>query len=113
MASSEAESVLVGALRVFLASGFHTATIGELEQATGAAWSELRALYGDKEGLFLAAIEQRLLTLTAGAPDAREVEAVAELLRCVPAAGSSVMLRAQHREVLRRLTRLADAAAGR
>jgi AcrR family transcriptional regulator len=105
--------VLNGALSVFLASGFHTATIAELERATGLTWDELRDRYSDKERLFFVAIEHRLNVQSAGAPDPGELEAVTDLLRRVSAAGSSAMLRAQHRDALWRLTRLAEAAAGR
>jgi AcrR family transcriptional regulator len=97
---------------VFLASGFHAPTNEELEAATGLTWDEIRARFGDKEGLFFAATEQRLEALAAGAgANASEVEAVADLLRRVSVAGATVMLRAQHRAALQRLTRLAEVAA--
>jgi len=102
------------AMGVFLASGFHGATIEQLEQATGLRWTDVCTRFGDKEGLFFAATEQRLDALTSGsAQDAAEIEAITGLLRRVSAAGSTVMLRAQHRQALQRLTRLAEATAGR
>jgi hypothetical protein len=113
VARSGQDDVLNGALSVFLASGFHTATIDELERATRLSWDEPRERYGDKGRLSFVAIEHRLDVQTAGPPDPGELEAVAALLRRVSAAASSAMLRAQHRDVLRRLTRLAEAAAGR
>lgn len=112
MSSSEPDRVLAAALRVFLASGFHAVTIDELESATGLSWDEARSRYIDKEGLFFAAIEYRLDALSAGATGPGELEAIAAMLRRVSGAGSNVMLRAQHREVLQRLTRLGEAAAG-
>jgi AcrR family transcriptional regulator len=103
---------LDGAMGAFLAAGFHGAKIEDIEQATGLRWSEICARFGDKEGLFFAATEQRLDALTAGPTrDATEIEAIRDLVRRVSAAGATVMLRAQHRQALQRLSQLAEAAA--
>jgi AcrR family transcriptional regulator len=104
--------VLDAAMGAFLASGFHGASIEAIERATGLRWPEVCASFGDKEGLFFAATEHRLGALTSGsAQDASEIEAITDLLRRVSAAGATVMLRAQHRKALQRLSQLAEAAA--
>jgi AcrR family transcriptional regulator len=100
--------VFGAALRVFLAFGFHATTTEALEDAVGMSWTELCAVYGDKEGLFLAAVEHRLNTPEAIGAD--EMAAIGAMLRRVPSQGASAMLRAQHREALRRLTQMADSA---
>jgi AcrR family transcriptional regulator len=105
------EEILEAALGVFLVSGFHAATTEELGAATGRSWDDLRAEYVDKEGLFLAAVEHRLTGAETSPLPADEAAAVADLLRRVTAAGSTVRLRAQHRDALQRLARLAEAAA--
>jgi len=69
--------------------------------------------YGDKEGLFLSAVEHRLNELAGNDSAPGELEAAQGLLRRVTAAGSNVMLRAQHRDALERLSRLAEATAAR
>jgi AcrR family transcriptional regulator len=105
------EPALEAALVVFLASGFHASTIEELEAATGQSWDQLCAGYGHKEGLFLAAVEYRLTTSALSRPPAHEASAIAALLGRVTAAGSTPRLRAQHRDTLQRLSRLAEASA--
>jgi AcrR family transcriptional regulator len=105
--------VLDAAMGVFLASGFHGATIEAIEDATGLRWSEICVRFGDKEGLFFAATEQRLGALTSGSGrDVTQIEAIRDLVRRVSAAGATVMLRAQHRQALQRLSQLAEVAAG-
>jgi AcrR family transcriptional regulator len=113
VSTSGPDGVLDAALGVFLSCGFHAATVDELEQATGLSWDEMRSRFVDKEGLFFAATEQHLNALSGSTSQAGELEAVVKLLGRVSAAGSTVRLRAQHRDALQRLTRLAEAAARR
>jgi AcrR family transcriptional regulator len=104
---------LDAAMEVFLAAGFHAATVEDLERATGRPWESLVTLYGDKEGLFFAATEARLQALTAGnAPDAAvSLEAISGMLRGLKATGSSTRLRVVHKAALQRLLALAEASS--
>jgi AcrR family transcriptional regulator len=56
---------LEGAMRLFWAKGYDGASIGQLAQATGMPRATLYQIYGDKQGLFLAAIQRYVETRTA------------------------------------------------
>ena len=58
--SNEPSQILSCALEAFLTHGFHAVKTNELEDATGCSWQDLCASYGDKEGLFIASVEQVL-----------------------------------------------------
>lgn len=100
------------AMDAFLESGFHPVSLDALEHATGLTWDEVRRRFGDKEGLFLAAIEARLQALAsqAGKADAMAGSELRLMLERVRRAGSTPMLRAQHKAALNRLLILAEAA---
>lgn len=95
---------------VFLASGFHAATVEDLEAATGETWQLLVERFGDKEGLFFAATEERLTALVSDdMRDDGSLAAIATMLRGVQAASVNARLRVVHKAALQRLLRLAEA----
>jgi AcrR family transcriptional regulator len=97
---------------VFLTSGFHAASVEDLEAATGEAWPALTSRYGDKEGLFFAATEARLTALAAGeVRDDGSLVSIAMMLRGVKAASVNTRLRVVHKAALQRLLTLAEACA--
>ncbi len=61
----DADAVLNGAMHCFRANGFHSASIKDLEAATGLTSGSLYNAYGDKEGLFRAAMTHYLKTIIA------------------------------------------------
>jgi AcrR family transcriptional regulator len=54
----DSETVLNAAMAVFWRKGFEGATISDLEQATGLQRSSIHGAYGNKEALFLLALER-------------------------------------------------------
>lgn len=56
-------AVLNGAMHCFRAVGFHNASIRDLEAATGLTSGSLYNAYGDKNGLFRAAMQHYLETV--------------------------------------------------
>lgn len=99
-------SVLRNALGAFLQYGFHAVTLGELETATGCAWSDLCGLYGDKEGLFLAAAEHGLADGSVAALG-KEAEVLAMVERLERVNGNP-RLRAIHKGSLNKMRAIAD-----
>ncbi len=104
--SSEPSPTLRSALEAFLTHGFHAVKTSDLEEATGCSWPELCALYGDKEGLFLASVEEVLVN---GSPQVfgrtAEVLAMLEVLERVK---GNPRLKIIHKWPLTRLRSLAD-----
>jgi AcrR family transcriptional regulator len=97
-------------MEVFLASGFHAASVEDLEAATGEAWGRLVRRYGDKEGLFFAATEERLTALASGeVRDDGSLAAITTMLRGVQSASVNARLRVVHKAALQRLLKLAEA----
>ena len=97
---------------VFLASGFHAASVEDLEAATGETWGRLVERFGDKEGLFFAATEERLTALaSAEVRDDGSLTSIATMLRGVQTASVNARLRVMHKAALQRLLRLAEAGA--
>jgi len=56
------------ALTVFWSKGFDGASITDLTEATGLARASLYAAFGDKEGLFRAAVQRYLTKIAAMVP---------------------------------------------
>jgi AcrR family transcriptional regulator len=101
-------------MEAFLKEGFHAATPHLLEQALDSTWDEITAHYGDKEGLFFAATERRLVLLAASdAPAQDEAASILAMLRRISGAVSNPRLRAQHHPALERLQELAQAIVDR
>jgi AcrR family transcriptional regulator len=109
-AETGTSGALGAAMDVFLASGFHAASVEDLEAATGEAWSLLVGQYGDKEGLFFAATEERLTALASReVRDDESLAAIEAMLRGVQSASINARLRVVHKAALQRLLRLAEA----
>ncbi|MDE2567038.1 MAG: TetR/AcrR family transcriptional regulator [Burkholderiales bacterium] len=76
--SFDREQAVDRALRLFWAQGYEGTTLSDLTAALGVAPSSIYAAFGDKQGLFLAAVERYLAgpvrseTLIREAPTARE-----------------------------------------
>ena len=103
--ASEEQFVLQGALSAFLAYGFHAVKLSELEAATGRAWGDLCARYGDKEGLFLAAAEHGL-AIGSVAALGKEAE-VQEMLDRLQRVNGNPRLRAIHKQTLAKVRSIA------
>ena len=101
-------------MEVFLTHGFHAAPVEDLEEATGKAWQRLLEGFGDKESLFFAATEERLVRLTSGpasGQDAAALTAIETMLRGLRAASSNARLRVTHKAALQRLLEMAEASS--
>jgi AcrR family transcriptional regulator len=102
------EAGLRAALTCFRESGFHATTVARLVEATGLSWDEICALYGDKEGMFYAALD----LLLAGPRRDESPDAPLEELQLMQARvrrlAFNSRLRALHRPVLGRLDALLD-----
>lgn len=96
------DDLLDGALQAFMASGFHAASPADLEGATGEAWQAIRALFGDKEGLFYAAADYG----AAASPDAPSHDDVRRMLERLLVVDNNPRLRSIHREAIRKVSRL-------
>jgi AcrR family transcriptional regulator len=105
---AEEQRLLQCALDAFLAAGFHSLKTDALEAATGLSSDVLNQRYGDRETLFLAAIEAALTT--GRMPDLDRYPDLIEMVRRLERANTNPRLRAIHKASLVKLRSLSEEA---